>query len=250
AKMALSVAGLTMGIPISMGANKITGLGNGVNPQDAMVLGQKYTNGDARTATLEATDYPTGWDGDDNHAPTQDALFDLIDGKIFKKDSTFPVSPIEGQLYYDTVDEAMYRRSGDAQAWIQIGASGIGGNVYLEIGIASDDLAFSNDTERGVFSATYAKIKEITVLKTLSIRVYWEHRSWAVPGETKTRVYINGVATGSEHTATTTSYVAFTEDVEVNKGDLLQIYGHYVNVLTTQVRNMRIKYSEFESNDP
>ncbi|KKK95146.1 hypothetical protein LCGC14_2675740, partial [marine sediment metagenome] len=43
-KMSLSVAGLTMGIPIAMGTNKITGLGNGAGAQDAMAFGQKYTN--------------------------------------------------------------------------------------------------------------------------------------------------------------------------------------------------------------
>ena len=263
-KMSMSAVSLNMGIPIAMGTNKITGLTAGSATGEAVEFDQLHA-----IVTVNAPIVLTGQDielkndagaqvteidtstlaNSDTKIPTNTTVKEAID-LLKEKGATFPGSPVEGDLHYDTVDEALYRRSGDAQAWIQIGASGIGGNVYLEIGIASDDLAFSNDAERGVFSATYAKIKEITVLKTLSIRVYWEHRSWAIPGETKTRVYINGVATGSEHTATTTSYVAFTEDVEVNKGDLLQIYGHYVDVLTTQVRNMRIKYSEFVSNDP
>ncbi|KKK49257.1 hypothetical protein LCGC14_3136890, partial [marine sediment metagenome] len=72
------------------------------------------------------------WNGGLNvsTAPSKQQVRDVFDGKIFKKDSTFPVSRIEGQLYYDTVDEAMYRYSGDAQAWLQIGASGVGGIAF------------------------------------------------------------------------------------------------------------------------
>ncbi len=44
--------------------------------------------------------------------------------------SSFPGSPVDGQTYYDIEDEATYIWSDDAQAWIQIGASGVGGEVF------------------------------------------------------------------------------------------------------------------------
>ncbi|KKN22851.1 hypothetical protein LCGC14_0910810, partial [marine sediment metagenome] len=213
----------------------------------------QYTDGLARTATLEATDYPTGWDGDDNHAPTQDALYDLFNGKIFNKAGTFPGSPIEGQLYYDTVDEAMYRYSGDAQAWIQIGASGVGGDVYPTVGIASDDLIFSNDTERGTNSVTYVKMKEIIVYRNMKLRIYWEAvLKIGGSSQCKSRIYVNGVAIGSEHTADfpPASY-PFTEDIEVNSGDLVQVYLKQTGAgISVFVKNMKIRGIDYISNDP
>jgi len=52
-KATVSGTALTMYVPIAMGTNKITGLGNGVNAQDAMAYGQKYTGEEAH-AFIEA----------------------------------------------------------------------------------------------------------------------------------------------------------------------------------------------------
>jgi len=121
---------------------------------------------------------------------------------------------------------------------------------YAGHNIASDDLIFSNDTEKAQLNAAYVKIKEIIVYRSMKLRVYWEHKSSSFDN-TNTRVYINGVATGAEHSNATTSYVAFTEDVEVNAEDLLQIYGHYTAGLSScLVKFMRIKGIEYIINDP
>ncbi|KKK71377.1 hypothetical protein LCGC14_2914520, partial [marine sediment metagenome] len=45
---------LTLTNALAMGTNKITGLGNGANPQDAMAFGQKYTNAEAVQAAEDA----------------------------------------------------------------------------------------------------------------------------------------------------------------------------------------------------
>ncbi len=120
--------------------------------------------------------------------------------------------------------------------------------IYARHSIASDDLIFSNDTERADTQADYTILKEITVYRSMKLRIYWQHKSGGFL-ETKTRVYINGVATGSEHANSTTSYVAFTEDIEVNTGDLIQIYGHYTGGVTPcYVKFMRIKGIEYVSN--
>lgn len=56
-KMNMDASALTMSVPIAMGTNKITGLANGVDAQDAMAFGQKYTDANAVSAVATADDY-------------------------------------------------------------------------------------------------------------------------------------------------------------------------------------------------
>ena len=184
-----------------------------------------------------------------------------IDDRVFEKANIFPVAPTEGDLHYDTVDEALYRRSGDAQAWIQIGAAGAGNQGVLTLDqvrangnrdIADDTLVFSNDTERIKSSVSYTKIKEITIYRAGDIRIYWEAKCAATATSSKTRVRINGVAQGAEHINNTDVYEAFTEDVTVAIGDLLQIYGYAFDIGGPIARNcfvryQRIKFAEYVS---
>ena len=214
----------------------------------------------------------------------------VITDKVGEQSAAFPGAPSEGDLHYDEDDDSLYRYNAEAEAWIEVGASGVASldnlgnhtatedlnmdtNKILNVvdpttdqgaatritarhGIASDDLIFSNDAETIYSSNSYQKKKEITVHRTTRLRVYWEaHRETGDVTASATRVYINGVAQGSEHSNNTDSYVAFTEDVEVHSGDLLQIYGYayrftepdtYV-AKAVYTRYMRIKFIEYVS---
>ena len=118
--------------------------------------------------------------------------------------------------------------------------------------IPSDDLVFSNDTSRNTTSTTYVKLKEIAVYLNVNLRICWEYWNGSTPGTVYTKLYINGVAVGSEKSTTSGVAVPVSEDVEINNGDLLQIYGK-VSVTDSPncyISNMRINFIEYVSNDP
>ena len=120
-------------------------------------------------------------------------------------------------------------------------------------GIASDDLVFSNDTERIFTYATFGKMKEIAVYRSTRLRVYWEHHHQGSGYEGQSRVYVNGGGVGSIHNAGIT-YSSETEDIEINSGDLVQIYawGRLSSEPYTPsdmyVRYQRIKFIEYVNN--
>jgi len=123
-------------------------------------------------------------------------------------------------------------------------------NIY----VASDDLVFSNDTERTKTNLEYVKVKEIICRITGNIRVYWEHKYVAPATSGKTRLYLNGSYKTVGFVATN-DYTPETGDINVKKGDLIQVYGYaeYGAGPTAgpiYVQNMRIKYAEFTNNDP
>ena len=124
------------------------------------------------------------------------------------------------------------------------------GDVSIE-GIASDDLLFSNDLLKTTVSESYVKIKEIIVYRSMKMRLYWGISCSLGTPDVYSKVYINGIAVGTERTNNSTSYVYYTEDIEVNTGDLVQIYG-YTSLPPSACRiiNMRIKSIEYVSNDP
>ena len=122
---------------------------------------------------------------------------------------------------------------------------------YAKHNIASDDLVFSNDGAKFNSSATYVKRKEIIAYRSGDIRVYHETKI-NVLGSTVSRVYVNGVAVGVEHTTSSGTYVSWTDDLTgIVYGDLIQIYMKHTGAVDlSYVQNQRIKYTEFVSNDP
>lgn len=113
-------------------------------------------------------------------------------------------------------------------------------------GIASDDLLFSNDTERSSDSSSYVKLKEITMYRSVSLRVYWEMKSGQGGVNVDSKVYVNGVAVGGLKSTTSSTYITLTEDITVNAGDLVQIYGKRDGSFVW-IRYQRLKFIEYVS---
>jgi hypothetical protein len=92
--------------------------------------------------------------------------------------------------------------------------------------IAGDDLVISNATERNSTSATYSKMKEVTVGHYGTLRIKFDMKcggGWTAYG----KVYRNGVAVGTERSSASTSYLTYSEDISGwSPGDLCQVYGH------------------------
>ena len=57
------------------------------------------------------------------------------------------------------------------------------------------------------------------------------------------RIYINGVAVGTERKVSNAGYTTFSEDISVSQGDLVQLYCHMQDdVHDGQARNFRLYY--------
>jgi hypothetical protein len=93
------------------------------------------SSGNKHVPTGGSTGQILEWDSDGNAqwATPEFAKSSLL----FSKGTSFPTSPtpIEGQLFWHTTDEALYRYSGDAEAWIQV--SGVD-NAITQV---EDDIA-------------------------------------------------------------------------------------------------------------
>jgi len=111
---------------------------------------------------------------------------------------------------------------------------------------ASDNLKSSADTEQTSSSASYAKIKEFKVKFDGDLRIKYDSKTDDVNvGDVK--IYLNGVAETSAQRVTT-SYVTYSNDITVEKNDLVQIYVA-VGSNDIYVKNARIYYDKTPVND-
>jgi len=121
-----------------------------------------------------------------------------------------------------------------------------------KLGISSDDLVFSNDDMKSHNTGTPTKVKEIICYKSVKCCVYHEMRS-SVGGTSHgmSRVYVNGSGVGATNDNNTTTWIQYTDDIEVVIGDKIQIYAwEDYGGGAGEVQNMRIKFAEFKNNDP
>jgi hypothetical protein len=116
---------------------------------------------------------------------------------------------------------------------------------------SASNIQASADTERTTTSSSYTKLKEIqisgfggTIYTTFDIHADVSVGSDAYYG----RIYLNGVATGTERTGTQNTYQTFTETITVVDGDLIQLYAkNSSGTDQTAVRNFRIGYTIAEA---
>jgi len=106
--------------------------------------------------------------------------------------------------------------------------------------IASDILKQGADTERIASDASWTKVKEIKIIQTGTIRVAFDLARSAAAGSGEGKIYVNGVAVGTERANATTDYQTFSEDIDVDGEDLVQLYAQNSNGY--KVRNFRIYY--------
>ena len=107
---------------------------------------------------------------------------------------------------------------------------------------ASDTLRISADTERSNTGSVYTKLKEIKTLADGVARIKFDLKS-ATANSAYGQIYINGVAVGTERNVIGSTYQTFTEDIIVQKYDLIQLYVKAGSAsYTTVVRNFRIYY--------
>lgn len=115
---------------------------------------------------------------------------------------------------------------------------------------ASDTLHQSADTERSGTDTSYVKKKEIRIRRDGTIRVKFGLKGTNGINTVFGRVYVNGVAAGSEHSTVLTSYQTYSDDVTVVREDLVQLYAYTsVGANTYYVNNFRIYYDLVDTAD-
>ena len=166
--------------------NDLTGLNAGTDYEHIT-----QTQKDALHAiyTLEVHD-------NDEHDPNYAA-----ETRVFEQSTTFPESPSEGDLHYDEDDDSLYRYNAEAEAWIEVGASGISTGSAGVIGSKSTHL-HGNGNQVGEFY-------EIANLESLNC-------SWRLEGNINTSQDVVIVITYRAYTIGTTRMEHYIQSKATN----------------------------------
>ena len=128
-------------------------------------------------------------------------------------------------------------------------------NIFGQISASitpSNVLLHSNDTERTATNISYTKEKETRIPARISTysqyRIKFDMKSDS--GLSYGRVYLNGVAHGSEWSSSSTSYITYSGDLYVNGGDFVQVYGKNTSGNIAYLRNFRLYGDENIDVDP
>lgn len=100
-------------------------------------------------------------------------------------------------------------------------------------------LVASSDAEVTETSTSFVKKKEIQVPLDGLITVSFDLNGSGGGSDAYGRIYINGTAAGTQRQVNS-GYSTYTENIQVNAGDLLQVYARHAGG-TASVRNFRLK---------
>lgn len=112
---------------------------------------------------------------------------------------------------------------------------------------ASDNLITSTDAETSS-DGDYTKARETKLWRAGTVRIKFSIKINNPDFTSYGRIYLNGVATGTERTNSTMNYVEYSEDITISAGDLVQIYIKSAGG-TVRLQNFRI-YADSKANSP
>ena len=103
-------------------------------------------------------------------------------------------------------------------------------------------------TQRSTSNTSYTKLKEFTAIgRAGTVTVNFEMRSTQGTYNVNGRVYINGTAVGTEKGSTSSTFALFSENFNVNLGDIIQIYGSGSAFSACVIANATITHRELHS---
>jgi len=106
--------------------------------------------------------------------------------------------------------------------------------------ILSNDVLQANDASKCFSATSYTKAKEIQITNLApsptTLRTYFEIYTTNTALYAYGRIYRNGSAYGTERYTSSTTPVAFTEDLQFSVGDYVQLYAYN----SVCVQNFRI----------
>jgi len=150
--------------------------------------------------------------------------FDLTENWSFSGDVALASTTFNASTTWNVLPEYDSDPIGDNEAvrksYVDNGGAGI---INL---VASDNLKASADDNVSTSDTSYAKVKEIRVNIAGTIRVKVDLKPTFAGDSSFGRVYIDGVAVGTEHEATDhTQYVTYTDtSINVKAGEFVQLY--------------------------
>ncbi len=117
---------------------------------------------------------------------------------------------------------------------------------YFNDVTAGANLLLSEDTERITTGQSYVKLKEIICSANGIATIKFDLQSFTAGEASWGRIYINGIAVGTEQTTgpADVNYYTKTEDIAVGQDDLLQIYGKTEVSGSCRVKNFQIYCDE------
>ncbi len=107
--------------------------------------------------------------------------------------------------------------------------------------VAGTNIESTAATERTSASSVYIKLKEFSAItRSGTINVSYDMQN--LISNAKARLYVNGIAVGTENTNSTGSYVTYTDSgaYSVVVGDLVQLYALSIGGDTVKVKNFSI----------
>ena len=112
----------------------------------------------------------------------------------------------------------------------------ISGNEMADYTTGTDVLVQAL-TERTTTSASYVKLKEITVPTNGTLTIDFDLRTGNPAAAAYGRIYIDGVAVGTERSTTGVSYTTYSESITVVSGEAIQLYAHTTGANTCYIQS-------------
>lgn len=143
----------------------------------------------------------------------------LNEAGALQQSANLPCSAIEGQLYYRTSDDKVFCY--DGSAWDSIAEP-----YSYSVG---DYVHTYRAGFKKITATSYTKCQELVSPISGTLRIKYLHHSNDLQTQTS-RIYVNGVAVGSEHTQggdggkSNNEVVVYYDDLTINAGDLISVY--------------------------
>ncbi len=111
--------------------------------------------------------------------------------------------------------------------------------------IPSDVTIISSPTEKIKSYSTPTKFKEITINLSGTIRVVYSSQTQGSTSAYRSisQIYVNGSPKGTACTTQSLSYVTYTEDIVVSKGDKIQLYAYVPEAGYSYIKDFKVNGS-------
>lgn len=109
---------------------------------------------------------------------------------------------------------------------------------------AGDNIFAQSNTLVTTVTYTYTKFKEIKVNYGSSVRVKFDLSTADISSNAIAKIYVNDTAVGIERSTNSTSYITYSEDIEIKGGDYIQIYMKTSNGYSAQLKNFGLYCKE------
>lgn len=154
------------------------------------------------------------------------ALTDVTVKKLKGEDVDVGHLPLNHFYYYDGTNFKILTQSvGDNDVtWAKIADGAITPEKLIPYASGSEPL-YSDSGAAPASSTNYVKQKELYIPRAGTYKVYMQIKTNNASYTAYGRIYVNGVARGTQRSTTSTTGEGYYEDITVNAGDRIQIYG-------------------------